>query len=52
MYHSPEKIDYGSILSLYNPILMWVVWDCQLPLDPYLLTEILEFIGGVISPII
>jgi hypothetical protein len=51
MYHSPDKINDRPILSLCNPILLRVVWHCQLPLDPRL-TEILEVIGGILSPII
>jgi hypothetical protein len=52
MYHRHGRTVEKPIISLYNPILLRVVCDCQLLLDPYLLEKILEFIGGVLSPII
>jgi hypothetical protein len=42
----------GSILPLYNTILLWVVRNSELPLDSYLLTKTLELLRGILTPIV
>jgi hypothetical protein len=51
MYHGLSSPYDGSILSLYIPILMWVVWNNELPLDFFLLAKTLEILGGILTPI-
>jgi hypothetical protein len=53
MNHGFGNLYNGPILPLYNPVfLLWVVRKIQLPLDPYLLAEITEVPGSVLSSII
>jgi hypothetical protein len=52
MDHGLSSLDDGSILPLYNPILLWVVRHYQLPLDPCFPTKGIKFLGGVLSSII
>jgi hypothetical protein len=52
MYHNFGCLDDGSVLPLNNPILLRVVRNCVLPLDPYFNTKIDEILGGVFSSII
>jgi hypothetical protein len=52
MNHGLRNPYDGSILLLYNPILLRVVWNSQLPLDSYLLAETLELLGGILSTIV
>ena len=52
MYHILGWSNENLILSLDNPILLRVVWYCQLHLDLTLLTWIIEVIGGIHTLII
>jgi hypothetical protein len=52
MYHGLNIPCNGSIPSLYNPLLLWVVWNNYLPLYSCLLEKTLELLGGIISPIV
>jgi hypothetical protein len=52
MNHRLRCLNNRLVLSLCNPILMGVVRNSVLPLDPCLNAEITEILGGVLSSII
>ena len=52
VYHCFGCLNDGSILPLCNPILLRVIRNGVLPLDPCLNTKIIEIPGGVFSSII
>jgi hypothetical protein len=52
MNHGLNNPYDGSILPLCNSILLLVVQNNQFPLDPCLLAEALELLGGILTPIV
>ena len=51
MYHGLSNPYDGSIIFLCKPILLWVVWNSEIPVYSYILVEIIEIIRGILTPI-
>ena len=52
MQHGSCSPNYGPVLPLSNPILLWVVRNSQLPLDALSCIEVIKLLGGIFIPII
>ena len=50
--HGSRSPYYCHALPLNNPILLWVLRNCQLSLDAFPYTKIIEAIRGILTPIV
>ena len=52
MQHSPSCSDNSPVLPLNHPILLGVVRNSKLSVNAMLSAEVLELIGGILTPIV
>ena len=52
MQHGSSCPNNGPVLPLGNPILLGVVRNYELSLNAMLSTEVLELIGGILTPVV
>jgi hypothetical protein len=52
MQHGSHSPNYGPVLPLSNPILLWVVRKNQISRDALSYTKVNKILGGILTPIV
>ena len=52
MQHGSSCTHYQTVLPFSHSIMLWSLRNCQLPLDPLLLTILIKSMGSILTPIV